>query len=189
MNNDMTIELGKPENNIVHQNHNECGWRITLADTGEKTLKGGRLKKIEKYIDGDDFMVTYGDGVGNINIPALLKFHKNHGKMVTVTGVMPPMSRFGKLKIHQNNSAFFMEKPPEESFINGGFFVFNKKVFKYLDEDDNCDLEAGILEKLSKQKQVKVHKHNGFWGCMDTLRDTEYLNKLWNEGNAKWKIW
>lgn len=188
MNKDVTIELGKPENMIIHQNHAEIGWRITLADTGLETLKGSRLKKLEKYIDGDDFMVTYGDGVADINIPALLKFHRKHNKMATLTGIIPS-SRFGSLSIQKNNKAIFIEKPISDSFINGGFFVFNQSIFKHLREDDMCDLEYGTLEKLSKKGEVKVYKHNGFWACMDTLRDVEHLNKLWDEGKAKWKIW
>jgi glucose-1-phosphate cytidylyltransferase len=188
MNSDMTIELGKPETFVTHQKHSEVGWRITLADTGQDTLKGARLKKIEKYIDGDEFMVTYGDGVGNINIPALLKFHRSHGKTATATGVMPT-SQFGRLSIQKNSTAAFIEKPRLDSFVNGGFFVFNKSIFKYLRDDNICDLEKGTLEKLSHKGEVKVYKHNGFWACMDNIRDMEYLNRLWDEGNAKWKIW
>jgi glucose-1-phosphate cytidylyltransferase len=188
MNNDTTIELGKPESCVVHQNHGETGWRITLADTGLNTLKGARLKKIEKYIDGDDFMMTYGDGVGDVNIPALLKFHKSHGKMATATGVIPA-SQYGKLSIQKDNTATFVEKPKSDSFTSGGFFVFNKDIFKHLKDDENCDLEYGTLEKLSRKGEVKIYKHKGFWASMDNLRDMEYLNKLWDEGKAKWKIW
>lgn len=188
LNNDMTIELGRPGNSVVHENHKEVGWRITLADTGQSTLKGARLKKLERYIDGDEFMMTYGDGVGNINIPALLKFHRSHGKLVTLTGTMP-ISRFGELSTKKDNSVIFNEKPKTASFINGGFFVFNRGIFKYLNEKDDCDLESGTLEKLSRRGQVKMYKHHGFWRCMDTQRDMEMLNRLWNEGKAEWKIW
>ncbi|MFH1461886.1 MAG: glucose-1-phosphate cytidylyltransferase [bacterium] len=188
MNNDVTIELGKPENLINHQNLEEDNWKVTLIDTGQQTLKGSRLKQIEKYIIGKEFMVTYGDGVGNINIPALLKFHRSHGKIATLTGTVP-MSLFGKLSIQKNNTASFSEKPKSNSLINGGFFVFNKEIFNYLSSDSDCDLEYGTLEKLSKEKQIKVYKHTGFWRCMDTFRDMEYLNKLWDKGMAEWKIW
>lgn len=188
MNNDVTIELGKPENRIVHQNNGEAGWRVTLADTGQHTLKGARLKQMERYTDGDEFMATYGDAVGNIDIPTLLKFHRSHGKIVTMTGVIPA-SRFGELLIREDDTASFTEKPRSSSFINGGFFVFNKAIFNYLTKDDNCDLEYGILERLSQEGQVKVYRHNGFWVCMDTFRDMEYLNKLWDEGKAEWKMW
>jgi len=188
MNSDVTIELGKPENLINHQNLEEEDWKVTLVNTGEETLKGSRLKQIEKYIVGKEFMVTYGDGIGDINIPALLKFHRSHGKIATLTGTVP-IPLFGKLSIQKNNTVNFSEKPKSNSLINGGFFVFNKEIFNYLSNNSNCDLEYGTLEKLSKEKQVKVYKHNGFWRCMDTFRDMEYLNKLWDKGTAEWKIW
>lgn len=189
MNNDVTIELGKPENICIHHSHDEAGWRITLADTGEKTLKGGRLKKIEKFITGDTFMVTYGDGVANINIHDLIDIHHRHGELATVTGINPA-SRFGELRINGDHVESFHEKPKEcGGLINGGFFVFNRKVFDYLTADDHCDLELGPLEKLAGQGQLMVYRHKGFWACMDTLRDVEYLNSLWNENKADWKIW
>ena len=188
MNNDVTLELGKPENRVVYQNHGEAGWNVTLADTGQQALKGARLKKIEKYIDGDEFMMTYGDGVANIDIPALLEFHRSHGKIATITGAIP-ISQFGKLTIGENDAAKFTEKPKSDSFINGGFFVFNKAIFSHLTNDDNCDLEYGVLEQLSQEGQVKVYRHNGSWASMDTFRDMEYLNKLWDKGEAEWKIW
>lgn len=188
MNNDATIELGKPESCQIHQHHDEAGWRITLADTGQTALKGTRLKKIEKYIDGNEFMLTYGDGVGNINIDELLKFHRSHDKIVTVTGVNPAM-QFGRLDIEEDGTASFVEKPTINSVVNGGFFVFRREIFNYLNDRDECDLEHGVLEKLSQMRQIKTYIHPGFWKNMDTIRDTEYLNKLWNEGKAEWKIW
>lgn len=188
MNNAITIELGNPSSKIIHHSHDEIGWKITLVDTGQHTQKGARLKKLEKYIDGDEFMMTYGDGVGNINIPALLDFHRSHGKMVTLTGSIPK-SRFGELSIKEDNTVVFTEKPVIRNYINGGFFVLNKKILDYLNVDDQCDLENGTLEQLSKQGHVKVYKHDNFWMCMDTVRDTELLNKMWNEGQAEWKIW
>lgn len=188
MNNDVTLELGKPENRVIHQNHDEIGWKVTLVDTGQHTQKGARLKRLEKYIDGDEFMMTYGDGVGNVNIPELLNFHRNHGKMITLTGSIPK-SRFGELSIQDDHTVVFTEKPASKFFINGGFFVFNKEIFNHLDSEDQCDLENGTLEQLSQKGHVKVYKHNDFWMCMDTIRDTELLNKLWSEGKAEWKIW
>lgn len=189
LNNDFTIELGKSKEIRIHQIHHENGWKITLADTGEKSLKGARLKKIEKYIDSDTFMVTYGDGVANIDINALLEFHHYHGKLATVTGVNPA-ARFGELKIVGERVESFCEKPESnKDYINGGFFVFNKKLFDYLSVDDACDLEYGPLEEIAKEGQLMVYKHPGLWACMDTIRDTEYLNKLWNENRAFWKIW
>ncbi len=190
MNNDITIELGKPEQLCIHQSHGEIGWRITLADTGEKALKGARLKRVEQYIDDDDiFMVTYGDGLANVDINSLINFHKSHGKLATLTGINPA-SRFGELKIKDNQVAAFNEKPNEsDGLINGGFFVFNRGFFDYLSAEDECDLEIGVLEKIASKGELMVFKHMGFWACMDTIRDMEYLNKLWSEGQAEWKVW
>ena len=189
MNNDVTLELGTPEKLCIHQSHDEIGWRITLADTGEKALKGARLKKVEKYIDGDIFMVTYGDGLANVDIDALVDFHKSHGKLGTVTGISLS-SRFGELKIKSNQVEAFNEKPQgRDGLINGGFFVFNRGFFDYLSSDDDCDLEIGAMETIASEGQLMVFKHRGFWACMDTFRDMEYLNKLWAEDRAEWKVW
>lgn len=189
LNNDFTIELGNYKNVEIQSNHSEKGWRITLADTGHRALKGARLKRIEKYIDGDEFMMTYGDGVADVDINALLAFHRSHGKLATVTG-NSPTSRFGELKIKGNQVESFSEKPRISSkLVNGGFFVFNKGIFNYLCDDDNCDLEIGPLEKVAREGQLMVYKHRGFWACMDTLRDTDYLNELWDENKAFWKVW
>lgn len=189
MNNDVTIELGRPEQINIHQCHDEIGWKITLADTGENSLKGARLKKIQKYISEDIFMTTYGDGVANIDINALLAFHQRHGKLATLTGINPA-SRFGELSLIGDQVKSFQEKPKGgDRFINGGFFVFNRKVFDYLTEDQNCDFEYGPLEKIAQEGQLMVYKHQGFWACMDTLRDMDYLNSLWDKNQAEWKIW
>jgi glucose-1-phosphate cytidylyltransferase len=134
-------------------------------------------------------MMTYGDGIADVDINELLAFHKSHGKMATVTGINPA-SRFGELKIDGDCVEAFSEKPQNgDGLINGGFFVFNRKILDYLTTDDLCDLEVGPLEQIAKEKQLMVYKHRGFWACMDTLRDMEYLNKIWNDGKAKWKIW
>ena len=189
MNNDVTIELGQPEKTCIHYAHDEAGWKITLADTGEKSLKGARLKKVEKYIVGDTFMMTYGDGIADVDIGKLLAFHKAHGKLATVTGINIA-SRFGELKIDGDSVETFSEKPQDgKGFINGGFFVFSRKILDYLTTDDLCDLEVGPLEQIAGEGQLMVYKHRGFWACMDTLRDMEYLNKIWNDGRARWKIW
>lgn len=189
LNNDFTIELGNQKNIEVYSNLNEKGWRATLADTGDKAFKGARIKRVQKYIDSDQFMVTYGDGIADININALLTFHNSHGKLATVTGINPT-SRFGELKIKGNQVESFSEKQRTSSgLINGGFFVFNKRIFDYLSDDDNCDLEIGPLEKIATEGQLMIYKHTGFWACMDTIRDMEYLNKLWNENKAEWKVW
>lgn len=189
MNNDVTLELGRSENLYIHYSHDEIGWKVTLADTGEKSLKGARLKKAGRYVVDETFMVTYGDGIANVDIHALLKFHHAHGKIATVTGINP-MARFGELKVVGDRVAQFAEKPKNgATLVSGGFFVFNRKILDYLTEDVSCDLEVGPLEQIAKEGQLMVYKHRGFWACMDTLRDVEYLNKLWDDGQAKWKTW
>lgn len=189
MNNDVTIELGHPEKMLIHHSHDESGWKITLANTGANALKGARLKKLEKYITDETFMMTYGDGIANVNIYKLIEFHKLHGKMATVTGINPA-SRFGELKTDGDCVSSFSEKPQNgNGIINGGFFVFNRAIFDYLSTNDSCDLEYGPLEEIAKDGQLMVYKHRGFWACMDTIRDMEYLNKLWEGGQAQWKIW
>jgi len=190
MNNDVTVDLGHPEKLCVHGNHDEADWRITMADTGQSTLKGGRIKRVEKYVTGDTFLLTYGDGVANIDIDALLDFHRSHGKVVTVTGVNPAQ-RFGELKLDGDTVLSFLEKPvaADRDLISGGFFVCNRELFDYLTPDEDCDLEYGPLERLAKERQLMVYRHEGYWECMDTLRDTEHLNRLWAEGRATWKVW
>lgn len=189
MNNDCTIQLGGRNNIEFHNKHMEIGWRVTLADTGEKTQTGARIKRIEKYIDDDLFMVTYGDGVANIDIKKLLSFHKAHKKVGTVTGVHPS-SRFGELVIRDKEVIDFTEKPQvKEGMINGGFFVFQKKFLDYLKVDDDCYLEKEPLEYLSAEKKLMVYLHNGFWQSVDTYRELEILNNLWKSPNPPWKVW
>ncbi|CAN2039936.1 Glucose-1-phosphate cytidylyltransferase [Candidatus Magnetomoraceae bacterium gMMP-15] len=188
-NNDVTIELGKPEKLCIHHSDNEKGWKITMANTGEKSLKGSRIKKVEKYITGDTFMMTYGDGVADIDINSLLLFHKKHGKLATVTGINPT-SQFGQLKISGDSVKVFCEKSrSSDSLVSGGFFVFNRGIFDYLSVDDECDFEIGPLGEIAQKGELMVYKHKKFWGCMDTLRDMEYLNGLWQENKAEWKLW
>jgi glucose-1-phosphate cytidylyltransferase len=190
MNNDITIKLGSHNNYQVHSIHDENNWEVTLCNTGDHTLKGARLKKVEKHIDADELMVTYGDGVADINIDALLQFHKSHGKTATVTGVRPKFLRFGELDVQKDQVVRFAEKPEYSgNYINGGFFIFNRKIFDYLEDKDDCDLETGVLNQISRQGQLMVYKHNKFWSCMDTARDVEYLNNLWNNNQAAWKMW
>lgn len=189
MNNDFTIELGEVDRLRILQSHKERGWKITLADTGENALKGARIKRVEKYVTDEIFMLTYGDGVADIDIDELVSFHKSHGKLATVTGINPS-SRFGELKIEGNRVESFSEKTRNsERYVNGGFFVFNRGIFDYLHDGDDCDLEYGPLEKIANEGQLMVYKHKGFWACMDTPRDMEYLNKLWADGEADWKVW
>lgn len=189
MNNDFTIRLGSRDAVQFHSGHLEKDWNVTLVNTGNEAQTGARIKRIEDYIDGDIFMVTYGDGVGNIDIRKLLEYHRNSKKIGTVTGVHPP-SRFGEVMIKGNEITEFSEKPQvKEGFINGGFFVFNRKFFSYLKEEDNCYLEREPLEKLSRQKQLSVYLHEGFWQCMDTQRELDILNELWKNKEVPWKAW
>lgn len=187
--NDFTITLGNHGKIQIHNSHKEVGWNITLVDTGIDALKGARLKRVEKFIDGDIFMVTYGDGVADVNIDKLVEFHRSHGKIATVTGVHPP-ARFGELLAQDCEVKLFSEKPQtSHGYINGGFFVFKRELLNYLDERDDCDLEYGLLEDLAKKGQLMMYEHPSFWQCMDNLRDMDLLNKLWDSGNAPWKIW
>ena len=189
MNNDVTITLGSNNGFKVHNSHNENDWEITLCNTGDNAKKGARLKRIEKYIDADHFMVTYGDGVSDINIDLLMDFHRSHGTIATLTGVKP-LSRFGELETQGDRVVEFAEKPQSAGgLINGGFFVFQRKIFDYLNDRDECDLEYGVLEEIAAQDELMVYRHDAFWACMDTVRDMEYLNKLWVEGKAEWKVW
>jgi glucose-1-phosphate cytidylyltransferase len=189
MNNDFTIRLGKKSEIVFHKSHLEKDWRITLVDTGREAQTGARIKKIEKYIDGDTFMVTYGDGVGDIDVAGLLQFHKKQKNIGTITGVHPS-SRFGELLIKGGRVKEFNEKPQvKEGFINGGFFVFNREFFNYLTKDDNCYLEHKPLETLAKNNQLSAYLHEGFWQCMDTQRELDILNDLWKQKKAPWKIW
>jgi len=188
MNNDFTIDLR--DNSIAYADKSNVEkWKITLVDTGFDTLKGGRIKRAEHYYDEDVNMLTYGDGVADVNIKELAAFHRSHEKTVTLTGVRPP-SRFGELMVKNEKVLSFEEKPQVSSgLINGGFMIFNKKLLSYLSPGKNCDFEFGVLENLAKQGEVMVYEHQGFWECVDTERDLNFLNKLWTENNACWKLW
>jgi len=192
MNNDMLIQFGKNgSRSYLNCNHEETDWSVLLANTGEQALKGSRLKKMQKYVKGDNFFVTYGDGVANIDVNALMDFHLSHGKIATVTGVNPT-ARFGELDFTGENVTSFKEKPTISNgnrLISGGFFAFRREIFDYLSDDDKCDLEYGAIELLAGRGELKLFRHAGFWACMDTLRDMEYLNRLWSQGKAEWKVW
>jgi len=188
MSSDLTLKLGS--NDVkTHNQSQERDWIITFAETGEEAQTGARVKRIEKYIEGDLFMLTYGDAVTNINIKNLLEFHKSHGKIGTITGVYPS-SRFGELVIKENQVIHFAEKPQiKGGFINGGFFVFNRKFFNYLKDDDSCYLEGEPLENLASDGELMVYTHEDFWQCMDTYRELEILNNLWRSPKPPWKVW
>lgn len=171
----------------VHQKFAEP-WKVTLLDTGSKTMTGGRLKRVEKYIGNESFCFTYGDGISDINISNLIKFHKEKGKLATLTAVNPP-GRYGVLDLKKDNVDRFMEKPKGDgAWINGGFFILESNVLDYL-KDDSTIWEREPLEKLASDGQLNAYKHNGFWYALDTLRDKNYLEQLWADGNAPWKTW
>ena len=189
LNSDFTITLGQRDNIQVHGNNAEDHWRVTLANTGLASMTGSRIKQIERYVNSDIFMLTYGDGVADINIHKLLAFHNAHKKIGTLTGVHP-QSRFGELLVDGKQVKKFAEKPNvTEGHINGGFFVFDKRIFNYLNEDDSCILEKSPLENLAIDGELMLYTHDGFWQCMDTMRDMTLLNNLWENNQAPWKIW
>ena len=188
MNSDFTVNLGNRDDIMIRNSHTERDWTVTLADTGEKTQTGARIKKIEKYIDGDTFMVTYGDAVADIDIDKLLEFHQAHGRIGTVSGIHLH-SRFGELHIDSHCVKKFSEKPQTKEYVNGGFFVFNRKFFSYLNERDDCILENEPITQLTKEEELMVYPHEGFWQCCDTYREMELLNTLWANPNPPWKVW
>ncbi|MBZ0312761.1 glucose-1-phosphate cytidylyltransferase [Clostridium butyricum] len=163
-------------------------WKISFIDTGVETMTGGRIKKAEKYIGNETFMLTYGDGLADINISELLEFHKKQGKIATVTGIYKK-SQYGILTVDNGLAKSFEEKKNTEEIINGGFFVFEPEIFNYLDDDSGCVLEQNPLKKLVEDNELSVYIHDGFWTAMDTLNDINNVNKLWNEGKAVWKTW
>ena len=172
----------------IHQNNAEP-WTVTLVDTGESTLTGGRLKRVQEYVkDEDAFCFTYGDGVSDVNIADLIKFHQEHGKLATLTATRPP-GRYGALKITNNSAEMFQEKPEGDgSWINGGYFILSPEVIKNIDGDDSI-WEQEPLKKLAKDGELMSFKHDGFWQPMDTLHEKTMLNNLWNSNNAPWKKW
>jgi len=184
---DITVNL-KEGGMVVHNSKSE-DWKVTMVDTGVETLTGGRIKPIQKYTENTPFLLTYGDGVGNVNIKALVDFHKQRNKLLTVTSVQPS-GRFGLLKIDSDNLVrAFQEKPAGDGgWINGGFFVCEPGVFDYID-GDNTTWEKEPLENMASEGQMSSFKHHGFWKPMDTQRDKKELEELWSRGNAPWKIW
>lgn len=187
LNSDFSIDL-KTGNIELHRETNNHDWRVTLVDTGLQAMTGARVKRVLKHIDGEQFMLTYGDGVTDLNINDLVKFHESRGTIGTVTGVSPP-SHYGNLDIVGDKVVSFREKPQtSDSFISGGYFVFNRKFFDYLSDEESCVLEREPMERLSADDQLGVYSYNGFWQCMDTYRDYVYLNELWEEGRAPWKV-
>lgn len=183
---DVTFDMEKNKME-VHEQKGES-WRVTLVDTGERTMTGGRLKRIGTYLDDDDFCFTYGDGVSDVDITALVAFHRQQQTLATVTAVQPP-GRFGSLNLESDKITRFEEKPPgDSSWINGGFFVLSPDVLQYI-EEDSTDWEREPLERLAQEGELTAYKHAGFWKPMDTLRDKIRLEELWETGKAPWKVW
>lgn len=184
---DITFDFSQNNKMIIHNNYSES-WKVTIVDTGLDTLTGGRIKRIKKYINDEMFIMTYGDGLANIDVKALVEFHNAHNKVVTLSAVVP-QGRFGMMDIDGDMVKTFREKSKEDvGWINGGFMVLTKEVFDYID-GDSVSFEKEPLERLAKEGKLCCYKHNGFWQCMDTMRDKEFLENEWATGKAKWKIW
>jgi glucose-1-phosphate cytidylyltransferase len=186
LNNDLTVHLG--DGSLDLHRAPEQDWVVHLVDTGQKTATGGRIKRLAPYLGDDTFMLTWGDGVSTVDLVELLAFHRSHGRLATVTAVRPP-ARFGRLELDGDVVREFSEKPQlGEGWINGAFFVLEPGVFDYVD-DDHMQWEREPMERLARDGQLMAYRHSGFWQCMDTLRDKVRLERLWESGQAPWKIW
>ena len=188
---DFTIALDGTRPIEYHSQFSEADWLVTCAETGLETLTGGRIRRVKKYLENeDDFMLTYGDGVGNIDITKLLEFHKSHGKLLTITGVMPP-GRFGELLHNPDGKVIEFNEKPQSSggIISGGFMVCKKGIFDYIENRDNVVFEKEPMARLVSDNQMMVYKHDGFWQPMDTYREYQLLNQLYDSGNAPWVTW
>jgi glucose-1-phosphate cytidylyltransferase len=191
MTSDVSLRLGQNADVRFHTNHGEEDWSVTLAETGLDTLTAGRLQRIQPYLNGDDtFLFTYGDGVGNIDVSAVLDFHRSHGKMLTLTAVHPP-GRFGEIGLKEGSVVTeFNEKPQTEGgWINGGFFVASTRIFDRMENADEVMFEQGPIRDLAARDEVRAYRHTTFWQPMDTYQEFLLLNQLWDEGRAPWKTW
>jgi glucose-1-phosphate cytidylyltransferase len=185
---DITVALGANPSVCIHNASDTQDWRVTLAETGSSTMTGGRVKRIEKYIQGDSFMLTYGDGLADIDLHELLEFHRRHGRLATVTAVRPP-GRFGELDVDDGRVVNFAEKPVlSRGYINGGFFVLQRDFFKRLSDDPGLILEQTPLAELTEDGELAAFAHHGFWHPMDNSRDYRYLNELWDQKKAPWAV-
>jgi len=187
-NHDFTVKMGKQKDIQVHGCAGNLDWEVTLAETGVDSMTGSRIKRCEKYVTGDQFMVTYGDGLADIDIAQLTKFHLSHNKIGTLTGVRPP-GRYGELDIENNQIKNFEEKARPQGpagDINGGFMVFNRKFMEYLSTDEQCVLEKAPLERLAQEGELMLYHHDGYWQCMDMYRDYLLLQETWQQGRAPW---
>lgn len=187
---DSTITLGRNPDIQFHNQHEEENWCVTLAETGEDSMTAFRIRLIKKHISEDTFMLTYGDGLGDINISALIDFHNQEGKICTVTGVNPP-GRFGELRIDEQSTVTGFDEKPQAvgGYINGGFMVCDQRLFDYLPDDSSIMLEQAPMKKLVEDRQLAVFRHDGFWQPMDTFGEYKLLNQIWSGGNAPWKVW
>lgn len=184
---DITFDLGTGDQVVLRDNTEP--WRITLVDTGIDTMTGGRIKRIQKYVDKETFCLTYGDGVSDVNLGKLIDFHQDKGRYATLTAIQAA-GRFGSLELESNIVTCFEEKPKgESSWINGGFFVLDPKIFDFIEDDTHTFWEKEPLQNLALKGQLAAFKHYGFWSPMDTLRDKLFLDKLWKSGEAPWKVW
>lgn len=185
---DFSVTLGDRSSIVYHGSHDEFEWKVTVADTGGETMTGGRIARVKDYVGDETFLCTYGDGIANVDIAALVELHNQSGKIATMTTTQPT-SRFGVVDIAEDNSVVkFREKPKVEDWINIGYFIFNNQIFSYLD-GDSCVLEQEPLHRLADESQISAFKHSGFWEPMDTYRESVMLNELWASGNAPWKTW
>lgn len=184
---DFTLTLDAHSDPVMHARDDADAWTVTCVDTGESTLKGGRVARVAQHLGGERFFLTYGDGLADVDLEALLAFHTAHGKLGTVTGVRPP-SRFGELVLDGTTVRAFEEKPQlTTGVINGGFMVFEPGFLDRLTPAEDCDLEFGALQKLAADGQLQMYRHDGFWQCMDNVRERDYLDRLWRTGAAPWK--
>jgi glucose-1-phosphate cytidylyltransferase len=184
---DLTVSLATGD--VEYATREVEDWSVSLVDTGEQAMTGARVKRVAHHLADDDvFLCTYGDGVADVDVHALLAFHRAHGKLATVTGVQPP-SRFGELLLDGSSVSRFAEKPSGQGLISGGFFVFDRAVLDRLSADDACVLEREPLESLAADGELQVYRHDGFWQCADTIRDVEGLRALWDAGDAPWRVW
>lgn len=184
---DLTINFGKNGGIKYHNNHEESDWKVTLAETGIRSMTGARISRVRDYVKDEDFMLTYGDGVSDVDIDSLLRFHKSHGRLLTVTGVRPP-GRFGEMVSHDDGQIVeFNEKPQATAgWISGGFFVASPGIFDYLEDDEGLVFEQEPIHKLVNDKQLMMFEHDGFWQPMDTSREYQLLNSLYEKGDAPW---
>ncbi len=189
MNNDFTISLGRKNRIVHHDAHDEQDYEVTLAETGPQAMTGARVKRVQRYVNGDTFMVTYGDGLADVDLRKVMAFHREHGKLATLT-TMAPTSRFGMLDVNDAGQVTsFIEKPTLAGQASAGYFVFERRVFDYLSSDDACVLEREPLEKLARDGELMAYRHAGFFFAMDTYREHQKLKEMWDSGQPPWRVW